>query len=635
MESIELHNYLMAKEPQTIPISKFVESGITFFIPSYQRGYRWGSNEILRLIKDIENFDSLYDGKFYCLQPVVVRFDEGVTHWRLIDGQQRLTTLFLILSTWEKPPFTIAYERDEAKSPIEQHYISKAISTIKKWGNDNADKKSIICKRIKDECRIIWYRLPNYESENISLINEHDFFLHLNSGKIALTDAELVKASILHKQRKLGDVSETFEQQQTRRASKWDLMERRLREEDFWRFIAGRRSIPSSALDYLLEIVYYKYDQPQIEYGTTQNPIFSWIESDDSKLCDTTVLWNELLAIFHRLEGWYNDPVIYNLIGVLSTRQSRNDLESKRIVEALKVWDKEDMTKSKFILWLWGEVKAGLISDEDVTKAKSLTSLSLSNYELLLESESSDQLPSYHKYNYINTRKKVFDTLLLLNIVLINPAVTGRKFPFQEFNSSKNFWNIEHISPNNPRNNQQLLDAMCAMRKNTQSTAKKDGLESNLDNAVLWENLPQKIRDDFNNVISILERIDTSDGNDAREFPVDLDESQRKDKIFVDNFKEDYLPISDKEVMALGNLTLLTERPNKGIGNNFFFHKRAQLSKYQAEGCFIPPLTLNVFTKWYTNDYDQPLFWRKQNRLEYLRALDNLVAGLTIQSVKL
>ena len=630
MESIELHNYLMAKEPQTIPISKFIESGITFFIPSYQRGYRWGSNEILRLIKDIENFDPLLDGEFYCLQPVVVRFDEGTTHWRLIDGQQRLTTLFLILSTWEKPPFIIEYERDEAKSPIEQHYHSKAISTIKKWGNDNADKTSIICNILKEKCRIIWYRLPNYESEDTSLIKEHDFFLHLNSGKIALTDAELVKAYLLHKQRKSSEVYETFEQQQTRRASKWDLMERRLREEDFWRFIAGRRSIPSSALDYLLEILYYKYEQPEIEYGTTQNPIFSWIESANSKLCDPDVLWNELWTLFHRLEGWYNDPVIYNLIGVLSTRKSLNNFESKRIVAALKEWDKKDMTKSNFIAWLWGEVKAGLISEEDIAKAKSLNNLSFCDYEHLLEAGSSDQLPSYHKYNYTNTRKKVFDTLLLLNIALINPTVTGRKFPFKEFNNDKNIWNIEHISPNNPRNNQQLLEAIRAMRKNTQSTDKRDGTESTLANAVLWENLPQKIRDDFNSVISILERIDTSDGNEAREFPVDLDESQRRDKTFVDNFKEDYLPISDKEVMTLGNLTLLTERPNKGIGNNFFFNKRAQLSKYQAEGCFIPPLTLNVFTKWYTNDYDQPLFWRKQNRLEYLRALDNLVAGLTV-----
>lgn len=41
----------------------------TFWVPSYQRGYRWGRHEVLRLLNDI------YDNgkKNYCLQPVVIR----------------------------------------------------------------------------------------------------------------------------------------------------------------------------------------------------------------------------------------------------------------------------------------------------------------------------------------------------------------------------------------------------------------------------------------------------------------------------------------------------------------------------------------------------------------------------------
>ena len=631
MESITLHKELTSSEPHTIPVSKFIDSGISFFIPSYQRGYRWGSVEILRLLADINNFDPVQDGEFYCLQPVVVRFDKINNYWRLIDGQQRLTTIFLILSTWEKSPFTILYERDEEKSPVEQYYLKNAISTIEKWGKSHVNLKSIICQRLKDICRIIWYQIPNYESEEISLIKEHDFFLHLNSGKIALTDAELVKACLLHKQQKIDVDSASFNQQQLRRASQWDLMERRLREKDFWRFIAGRRDIPSSALDYILEILYYKYDKPENEYNTRQNPIFSWIESADSQLCNTDKLWNELWTTFHRLEGWYNDPTIYNLIGVLSTRQSRSEIVSKRIVAALKEWEKDGMTKPKFIMWLWTEVMSGLVSKEDIIKAKFLSNLSWNEYVQLVESDLSNKIPSYHNYHYKNTRKKVFDILLLLNIVLINPSVTGRKFPFNEFNSSKSVWNIEHISHNNPKNNQKLLEALRAMRDYIPPTNKKDGQANDTASANLWKNLPEQIRNDFNNVISILEKIDISDGNEARDFPANPNESQRKDIAIVDKFKEDYLPISDKEIMTLGNLTLLTERPNKGISNNFFFNKRTLLAKYQAEGCFIPPMTLNVFTKWYTTDYDQPLFWRKQNRLEYLKALDKLVSGLNIK----
>ena len=61
-----------------------------FFISSYQRGYRWGEDEVLRLLNDVYANGK----KNYCLQPVVIRRDGD--RFELIDGQQRLTTLYLI-----------------------------------------------------------------------------------------------------------------------------------------------------------------------------------------------------------------------------------------------------------------------------------------------------------------------------------------------------------------------------------------------------------------------------------------------------------------------------------------------------------------------------------------------------------
>ena len=58
----------------------------TFYVPSYQRGYRWGEDEVIRLLDDIYQ-----NGRnAYCLQPIVVRRKSG--SFELIDGQQRLTT---------------------------------------------------------------------------------------------------------------------------------------------------------------------------------------------------------------------------------------------------------------------------------------------------------------------------------------------------------------------------------------------------------------------------------------------------------------------------------------------------------------------------------------------------------------
>ena len=62
-----------------------------FYVPSYQRGYRWGEEEVTRLLDDV-----LQNGKKnYCLQPIVVR--KRGDAFELIDGQQRLMTIYYFM----------------------------------------------------------------------------------------------------------------------------------------------------------------------------------------------------------------------------------------------------------------------------------------------------------------------------------------------------------------------------------------------------------------------------------------------------------------------------------------------------------------------------------------------------------
>ena len=73
-----------------------------FFIPSYQRGYRWSRQQVEDLLNDIWEFtlDVKQDKNkgFYCLQPIVVKKNkDDPIKWDVIDGQQRLTTIFIIL----------------------------------------------------------------------------------------------------------------------------------------------------------------------------------------------------------------------------------------------------------------------------------------------------------------------------------------------------------------------------------------------------------------------------------------------------------------------------------------------------------------------------------------------------------
>ncbi|MBO7441131.1 MAG: DUF262 domain-containing protein, partial [Bacteroidales bacterium] len=88
--------------------------GMKFFIPSYQRGYKWRTKDVEYLIDDIAEIKE-DDNSDYCLQPIVVAqnwiqkicptcgqhidsVDEG---YILVDGQQRLTTIWLIIN-WVK-----------------------------------------------------------------------------------------------------------------------------------------------------------------------------------------------------------------------------------------------------------------------------------------------------------------------------------------------------------------------------------------------------------------------------------------------------------------------------------------------------------------------------------------------------
>ena len=118
--------------------------GMNFFIPGYQRGYRWAEQQVNDLLNDINEFEPENDS-WYCLQPLVVMKKDGKDEkWEVIDGQQRLTTIYLILAyLGETYKYTIEYEtrkgskeflekisgknEDEAQSNIDFFYMHKAL----------------------------------------------------------------------------------------------------------------------------------------------------------------------------------------------------------------------------------------------------------------------------------------------------------------------------------------------------------------------------------------------------------------------------------------------------------------------------------------------------------------------------
>lgn len=86
---------MMDKNIRIIPVSK-IFTNVHYIVPIYQRNYAWGVSEIEQLIEDIDS--SIGDSnKNYCLGNLIVnQRDDNV--YEVIDGQQRLTTLFLLES---------------------------------------------------------------------------------------------------------------------------------------------------------------------------------------------------------------------------------------------------------------------------------------------------------------------------------------------------------------------------------------------------------------------------------------------------------------------------------------------------------------------------------------------------------
>ena len=142
----------MSNNSSDINLKAFEElSGLTFIIPSLQRGYKWTPKNVKELLKDLWEFSKQENKNMYCLQPIaVVKHEER--KYEVLDGQQRLTTLFLLYKyLTQKNAYTFEFERDNNESDnnrwdfltaidkkeklddsqIDRFYITKAYETIK------------------------------------------------------------------------------------------------------------------------------------------------------------------------------------------------------------------------------------------------------------------------------------------------------------------------------------------------------------------------------------------------------------------------------------------------------------------------------------------------------------------------
>jgi uncharacterized protein with ParB-like and HNH nuclease domain len=548
----------------------------TFRVPSYQRGYRWGEEEVTRLLTDIYGiFDAESPtAKNYCLQPVVVRRSEE--QFDLIDGQQRLTTLYLIYKYMSiasngflvrAPRFSLIYEtrtksavflenmdKSLKDDNIDFWFICNAYETIEKWFQQFGDKMSVVMNDF-NSClakyvKVIWYEVD--ESQDAIAL-----FTRLNIGKIPLTSAELIKAMFLSR-----DNNEQMDRErQEEIALQWDNIEKELHNEKFWYFLTNSSNIGyQTRIDLVLDLIAGRTDKTKEKYFT----FFQFdIRREHENLRD---IWQEILHTFLILKDWYGNHELNHKIGYL--------IASRYKTLADIYADSKDQTKKEFVAILNDYIRESVDIPE--------------NYADL----------SYEKQG---DYAKISRLLLLFNVESVRK--NGEKtewFPFDKFKYQKDgkvVWSLEHIHA-----------------QQSQGLKKQEEWKE-------WLRLH-------------IPSIQSLNGDDE-ELIAQMKEKYEQPKLE----RQDFEKLQEKVVARLSvsgnveymhsiaNLALLNSSDNAALNNSTFDVKRNEIIEMDKNGAFIPFCTKMVFLKYYTPSEENQLhFWGQSDRRAYVSAINSVLA---------
>ena len=389
----------------------------SFFIPSYQRGYRWTEQQVKDLLNDIwefhQNVKLRKNDGFYCLQPIVVKKREN-GQFEVIDGQQRLTTIYLILyyinqgyvEDRRMKLFDLHYETRENstsflqdltketndESNIDFYHISNAYKTICDWFSNPSFNINDFESKFKFNSKVIWYESAEYEPIAI--------FTRINIGKIPLTNAELIKALFLNSSNFDKKKNDKIRLKQLEISSEWDYIEQSLQNNRFWYFLNGN-NVTTNRIEFIFELINDEKDYND-DYSIFRFFNKKFVKKNQETIEDN---WLEVKKYFQRFQEWFEERDLYHKIGYLIAIESITivDLYNRSI----------NLSKTEFRTLLDDAIKSDL-------KNVTLESLQYGD-------------------------KRVKKVLLLYNILtMLNNENDNAYFPFDIYKNEK--WDIEHIT---------------------------------------------------------------------------------------------------------------------------------------------------------------------------------------------
>lgn len=601
-----------------------------FFIPSYQRGYRWTEQQVKDLLNDILEFSQKkkQEYEFYCLQPLVVkRKDEDVLNsikaatsieeveallkgsWEVIDGQQRLTTLFIILSVLEeKSLYSIEYEtrssskeflekigENEKYDNIDYYHIYQSKQTVTSWFGNDKEKKAKFKNILLNSVKFIWYESVDEDPIKV--------FTRLNIGKISLTNAELIKALFLNRSNFGEKDSKHLKLRQQEIASEWDNIEYTLQNDEFWLFLHEKGYDRPTRIDFIFDLICEQKTLGTFHnIGTDDYKTFRYFyeyfkqneEVQDSKQnakqkTKIDNCWSKVKDYFQTFKEWFDDLELYHYIGYLvEYNYSLSGLVSE--------WHCSK-NKDSFVNYLKAEIKKKIegcprldfqYKEDGNDKGRCKPILLFQNIQTVI---------NQNKNNLSNEDYK-------LGVFY--------KFPFHLYKLEN--WDVEHINSNTTNveedadtQNEWLLNVYLSADDDTQQKIRSYFESSNDKKEKLFEEIKKKI-------------------------------SQNEEWTSV-------------EKNRIWNYTLLDSSTNRSYGNAIFSGKRRVIigkdkglsiaipkigkdgklqlgEEKKAKSSFVPPCTKQVFMKYYSATMSDANYWTKIDAKGYLKDIDDCIKKL-------
>uniref|UniRef100_UPI004024F1E7 DUF262 domain-containing protein n=1 Tax=Prevotella sp. TaxID=59823 RepID=UPI004024F1E7 len=573
--------------------------GKTYSIPPYQRGYKWDTKDIERLLKDINEFSPNEDlNLFYCLQNITLVESQDSKTFNVVDGQQRLTTLTVILSYLneyelinEKLQYNVRKETEEfLKEYIfkpnelkniqnweqflentsikgkdydyqDVFYLFNAYKAIQTWFETYPNSVTAMKDKILNHVKLI-VNLPKN-------IEEQELFENLNGKRVPLDGADLIRALIITRvaKKEIGDIDDSIKQNVliNERRVKIGLMLDRInhwwadenKKNYFHQFtkeskVPDEESISFNDVTYPINHLYKLY---VLAYGEGVLDM----EFFEKKVIEDGFL-DELQLLQRTMENWCNDKELYHLI-LFTSIYAREKIKEEPVLsfkELLHQWKK--LYRKDFIRFLKKRIASTEVFNDLINQTERCKE----------ENEKTAFLENWYD-------NKLITVSVLLDIISILSS-NSTCLPARHFKAYKE--DLEHIFPQTP-----VGDRIKDKIKQTQ---------------ILKEYI-----DIINQSLSEEEKININDCD------IDWENQSWKDdiKFRINNRIEKVIPVN-----SLGNMCVLHESVNRGYGNDFFLEKRIDIMRKSQEGFFIRPHVYDAFNKIFLERHDESIDMKMMNR---------------------